>query len=271
MELSPSAVSFACDGSLLAQVDREGLQVLYNLDLNVWPNQPFGSVMDVTPMPGKSKQVLVSCDSFDSSRRLIIQDLPAQGSRSSRLPALSEETFSLSKSKVDQVWFPSDEQRQIHAWVVKPPYINPKQKYPLLYIIHGGPQHSWGECWDLHCYLALSPSTAISSWRPWAGKPYSDLERSLNYICQSLEYVDTERAVALGLGYGGYMVNWMQGHDLGRRFRALIADNGTFNMLSHLANNTQDSIFHGMGGSPWLNPEAWRKWDHAQFAGRRHA
>ena len=63
----------------------------------------------------------------------------------------------------------------------------------------------------------------------WAGKPYSDLERGFDYICQSLEYVDTERAEALGLGYGGYMVNWMQGHDLGCKFKALIADNGTFN------------------------------------------
>jgi pre-mRNA-splicing helicase BRR2 len=64
----------------------------------------------------------------------------------------------------------------------------------------------------------------------WAGELYSDLQRGLDYICQSLKYVDTERAVALGLGYGGHMVNWMQCHDLGRRFRALIADNGILSM-----------------------------------------
>jgi hypothetical protein len=72
---------------------------------------PFGSVMDVTPLPGKQQQVLVPCDGFYSSRRLIIQYLPPQGSRSSPLPALSKEIFGLSKRKVDQIWSPGNEQR----------------------------------------------------------------------------------------------------------------------------------------------------------------
>jgi dipeptidyl aminopeptidase/acylaminoacyl peptidase len=63
------------------------------------------------------------------------------------------------------------------------------------------------------------------------------------------------------------MVNWIQGHGLGRRFKALVADNGNFNLLSHLSSSTQHSIFHGLGGPSWLNPEAWRKWDPAQHAG----
>ncbi|CAG8909887.1 unnamed protein product [Penicillium egyptiacum] len=250
--LSPSAVSFASNGSLLIQVDREGRQVLYHLDLNTWPNEPtptnlklfdslipLGSVMDVTPLPGKSKQVLVSCDSFHSSRQVIIQDLPAQGPRSSPLPPFSRENFGLSKSQVDQIWFPGDEQRQIHAWVVKPSYFNPKQKYPLLYVIHNGPQHCWRERWDMRCHLAffaehgyivVAPNPTGSTGYgheftdairgSWAGKPYSDLEKGLDYICESLKYVDTERAVALGLGYGGYMVTgckvttWAAGSEL---------------------------------------------------------
>jgi dipeptidyl aminopeptidase/acylaminoacyl peptidase len=297
--LSPSAISYISNGSLLVQVDLEGRQVLYQLDLSSRPNpptpadlklfdglMPFGSVMDVTPLPGKSKRVLVSCDSFYRSRQVIIQDLPAQASGISQPSALRGEDFGLSKGQVDQIWFPSDEQRQIHAWVVKPSYFNPKQKYPLLYVIHGGPQESWRQGWDMRCHLALFAEHGYIVVAPnptgstgyghqftdgiqgsWAGKPYSDLERGFDYICESLDYVDAEHAVALGLGYGGYMVNWIQGQGLGRRFKALIADNSTFSLFSHLSSSTQHSILHGLGGPPWLNPETWRKWDPAQHAG----
>ncbi|KAJ5142618.1 acylamino-acid-releasing enzyme [Penicillium bovifimosum] len=244
-------------------VEQEGRQVLYQLNLASWPNPPtpadlelfdglmrFGSVMDVTPLPEKSKRVLVSCDSSDSSRRVIIQDLPAQVSGTSPPSPIRGESFGLSERQVDQIWFPGDEQRQIHAWVVKPSYFKPKQIYPLLYVIHGGPQDSWRQGWDMRCHLALFAEHG-----------------GFEYIRETLEYVDTERAVALGLGYGGYMINWIQGNGLGCRFKALIADNGTFNLLSHLSNSTQHSILHGLGGPPWLNPEAWRKWDPAQHAG----
>ncbi|KAJ5134785.1 acylamino-acid-releasing enzyme [Penicillium atrosanguineum] len=297
--LSPSAISFASTESLLIQVNQDGRQVLYQLNLKSWPNQPtpadlklfdglipFGSVLDVTTLPGKAEQVLVSCDSFVHSRQLIIQDLPAQVSRPLLPSALGQETFGLTERQVDQIWFLGDEQRQIHAWVIRPSYFNPKQKYPLLYIIHDGPQDSWRQSWDMryhlalfaeHGYIVVAPNPTGSTGYgheftdavhgSWAGKPYSDLENGFDYICQSLEYVDTERAVALGLGYGGYMVNWIQGHNLGRRFKAVISDNGTFNLLSHLASSTQHSILHGLGGPPWLNPEEWRKWDPAQHAG----
>jgi dipeptidyl aminopeptidase/acylaminoacyl peptidase len=298
-DLSPSSVSYLSNGSLLIHVDQEGRQVLYQLDLSVRPHPPtpadlklfdglipFGSVMDATPLPGKSNKVLVSCDSFNRSRQVIIQDLPAQDSGISQIIALRGENFGLSERQVDQIWFPGDEQCQIHAWVVKPSYFNPKQRYPLLYVIHGGPQDSWRQGWDIRCHLVLFAEHGYIVVAPnptgstgyghqftdeiqgsWAGKPYSDIESGFDYICESLDYVDTEHAVALGLGYGGYMINWIQGHGLGRRFKALIADNGTFNLLSHLSSNTQHSVLHGLGGPPWLNPDAWRKWDPVQHAG----
>jgi dipeptidyl aminopeptidase/acylaminoacyl peptidase len=233
--LSPSSISYVYNGSLLIQVEREGRQVLYQLDLSSWPNpptpadlklfddlMPFGSVMDVTPLPGKQKRVLVSCDRFDRSRQVIVQDLPTQVSGMSQPSALRGENFGLSKRQDDHIWLPGDEQRQIHAWVVKPSYFNLKQNYPLLYVIHGGPQDSWRQAWDIRCHLALFAEHGYIVVAPnptgttgyghqftdaiqgsWAGKPYSDLERGFNYIRETLEYVDTKRAVALGLGYRG--------------------------------------------------------------------
>lgn len=53
----------------------------------------------------------------------------------------------------------------------------------------------------------------------WGGLPYQDLVRGFSYIKESMDYVDTDRAVALGASYGGYMMNWMQGHSLGKEFK----------------------------------------------------
>lgn len=60
----------------------------------------------------------------------------------------------------------------------------------------------------------------------WGGLPYQDLVHGFAYIKESMDYVDTDRAVALGASYGGYMMNWMQGHPLGKKFK------GKFGFLS---------------------------------------
>jgi dipeptidyl aminopeptidase/acylaminoacyl peptidase len=66
----------------------------------------------------------------------------------------------------------------------------------------------------------------------WGGRPYIDLVKGFEYIEANLPYVDTSRAVALGASYGGYMVNWIQGHDFGRKFKALVTHDGVFSTLN---------------------------------------
>lgn len=72
----------------------------------------------------------------------------------------------------------------------------------------------------------------------WGGRPYQDLCKLFEHIEKKVPYVDTSRAVALGASYGGYMMNWIQGHDLGRKFKAIVTHDGvfsnTFEMVSHL-------------------------------------
>lgn len=55
----------------------------------------------------------------------------------------------------------------------------------------------------------------------WGGLPYQDLVSGFAYIKESMDYIDTNRAVALGASYGGYMMNWMQGHSLGKEFKGM--------------------------------------------------
>ncbi len=65
----------------------------------------------------------------------------------------------------------------------------------------------------------LTPKSAQAIKESWGGLPYLDLVNGFEYIKESMDYVDTDRAVALGASYGGYMMNWMQGHALGKEFK----------------------------------------------------
>lgn len=67
----------------------------------------------------------------------------------------------------------------------------------------------------------------------WGGRPYDDLVKCVEYVGDHIPGIDMENAVAVGASYGGYMVNWMQGHDLGRRVSILVPPPLFFSLLLH--------------------------------------
>lgn len=103
---------------------------------------------------------------------------------------------------------------------------------------------------------------------PWGELAYEDLKAIFAYVKDNLSYVDTDRAVAIDCGYGGYMVNWIQGHEFGRRFKTLVTDNGIFSVITQLAasDTTIQGLHHDLNGLSWEDPNEWQKWDPAQYA-----
>jgi dipeptidyl aminopeptidase/acylaminoacyl peptidase len=137
--------------------------------------------------------------------------------------------FGLSRSQIDIIHF-KGHQNTVYAWVVKPSNFDEKKKYPLAYLIHGGPQGAWLDAWSTRWnpaifaeqgYVVVCPNPTGSTGygqdfvdaiqNNWGGSPYYDIIAGFDYIRDSLSYVDTKRAVALGASYGGYMMNWVQG------------------------------------------------------------
>ena len=99
----------------------------------------------------------------------------------------------------------------------------------------------------------------------WGGRPYIDLVKGFEYIEANLPYVDTTRAVACGASYGGYMVNWIQGHELGRKFKALVTHDGVFSTLNQYSSEELFFPHHDFGGTLWENREGYEKWDPAKY------
>lgn len=157
-----------------------------------------------------------------------------------------------------------------HAWVVKPSTFDTKKKYPLAFLIHGGPQGSWGDSFSTRWnpalfaeagYIVVTPNPTGSTGygqaftdairKDWGGAPYDDLVNCVDYISENMPEVDMDNAVALGASYGGYMINWMNGHDLGRRFKALVCHDGIFSFAGLLATEELYFPFYDLGGTPW--------------------
>ena len=122
-----------------------------------------------------------------------------------------------------------DDKTRIHSFIVKPPGFQGNRKYPMLLLVHGGPQGAWGQSWSYRWnpqvfagagYVVVMPNPRGSTGygqkftdeinQDWGGKPYEDIMAVVDQMAGK-SYVDTDRMAAAGGSYGGYMVDWMLG------------------------------------------------------------
>ena len=180
-------------------------------------------------------------------------------------------------------WFAGAEGTKIEAMLIRPPQFDAKKKYPLLVLLHGGPQtmfsNNWGYRWNPQVFCAAGYVTLMINRRgstgygqkftdeitnDWGGKAYVDVMKGVDATLTKFPFVDGTKMVAAGGSYGGYMANWMATHT--DRFKALVSHAGIYNKPAMYA--TEELWFeeHDMQGTPWSNPESYRKWGPATYA-----
>ena len=174
---------------------------------------------------------------------------------------------------------------EVQGFMVKPPGFDPNKKYPLKFLIHGGPQGAWGNewtyRWNAELYAATGNYVVVtvnfhgstgygqkftdSISGDWGGKPYVDLMKGLDYVEKTYPFIDKNREAALGASYGGYMANWILGHT--NRFKCIVSHDGTFNTES-VYGTTEELWFPEweFKGPPWKNRELYRKFSPHLFA-----
>ena len=155
------------------------------------------------------------------------------------------------------------------AWIIKPAYIEPGKKYPLLVAIHGGPQGMWGpgdaSMWHEFQYFASRGYGIVycnprgsggygyefqrASFQNWGAGPAGDVLAAV-VLATKEPWVDKERLVITGGSYGGYLVAWIIGHD--RRFKAAIAQRGVFDLATFFGEGSAWRLVpYHFGGYPW--------------------
>ena len=173
----------------------------------------------------------------------------------------------------------------VQGFLIKPPGFDPNKRYPLKFLLHGGPQGAWGNSWTYRWNAELLAATANyvvvminfhgstgygqkftdSISGDWGGKPYIDVMKGLDYVEKTFPFIDKNREAALGASYGGYMANWLLGHT--NRFKCIVSHDGMFNAES--AYGTTEELWFAnweFGGPPWKKRDVYRKWSPHEYA-----
>lgn len=236
--------------------------------------------LSVTP---DGKTVVFTRLSVQAPTEVYKMDLDSK--KAEELSHLNDATLAkIDMQPVEPFWFAGAGGTKVQGFLVKPPRFNKDEKYPVKFLIHGGPQGQWGDEWsyrwnaelfaaDGYVVIMVNPrgSTGYGQAfvdgvnKDWGGKPYIDLMNGLDYAEKTYPFIDKDRECALGASYGGYMINWVLGHT--NRFKCLVSHDGMFNTESAYG-STEELWFPEweFGDTPWTNREGYRKWSPHLFA-----
>jgi dipeptidyl aminopeptidase/acylaminoacyl peptidase len=190
---------------------------------------------------------------------------------------------SLKMNEPETFWFEGAGGTRVQAMLIRPPAFDAAKKYPLLVLLHGGPQtmwsNAWGYRWNAQVFSAPGYVTLMINRRgstgygqkftdeitnDWGGKAYVDVMNGVDFVLKKYPYTDGTRMAAAGGSYGGYMADWIATHT--GRFKAIISHAGIYDKNSMYA--TEELWFeeHDMQGMPWTSPENYRKWAPLTYA-----
>jgi dipeptidyl aminopeptidase/acylaminoacyl peptidase len=211
--------------------------------------------------------------------------------RSKAITHLNDALLSqLDLPRMQSFWFTVADKTRLQGFLIRPPGFDAHKKYPVKFLIHGGPQGNWGDDWSYrwnaelfaangYVVVMLNPRGSTGYGQAivdgvngdWGGKPYTDLMTGLDYAEQHYPFIDKTRECALGASYGGYMANWILGHT--NRFKCIVTHDGMFNAESAFGSTEEDwfNIWE-FKGHPWDyygKPDAenpYRKWSPSLYA-----
>ena len=181
-------------------------------------------------------------------------------------------------------WFKGAGDEDVHGFLLRPPGFHPGRNYPAVMLIHGGPQGAFMDDfhWRWNSQLWVAPGyvgvivnfhgsrgygqkfcDAVS--RDWGGAPYEDVMKGLDYVLKRYPFIDGKRVAAAGGSYGGFLVNWIEGHT--DRFQCLISHAGLAEHWS-MFGATEEIWFPKweFGGPPWEQPALHEKFSPVRYA-----
>jgi len=168
----------------------------------------------------------------------------------------------------------------VHGYVVKPYNYQPGKKYPVAFLIHGGPQGSFGNGWsyrwnpqtyagqgyavvmiDFHGSTGYGQAFTDAISQHWGDRPLEDLQKGWAAAQQQYSFLNGDKACALGASYGGYMVYWMAGN-WNQPWKCLVDHDGVFDnrMMGYSTEELWFSEWEN-GGTPWKNPEGYERFN----------
>ncbi|MFA7418322.1 MAG: S9 family peptidase [Melioribacteraceae bacterium] len=286
IDISIGKVVFSPDSKFIYfDADRESFHSIYKLnietsELKLVVKDAYSSDMEISP---DGSTLYFKHQSSNMPIELCAMDLV--GGEITQLTSLNKDLLAkLDMNATESFWTKAKDGVQIQSLLIKPPFFDANKKYPLLVVIHGGPQGTTSDQfhfrWNLQLfaskgYVVIAPNfrgstgfgqkftDAISG--DWGGKPYTDIMNCVDNAIKQYKFIDSKNLFAAGGSYGGYMTAWISTQT--DRFNALICHAGVFNLES-MYGTTEQLWFPEWDnkGTPWSNKALYDKFSPHRYA-----
>ena len=275
---SVDTIAFAKDGkTLYATADQFGQHPLWAIDVKTGKPTMLSGPGHVDAFSVGEREIVFGLASLKSPTELYA--LTLRGGELRELPRVNGDVLAgLQLGEPEQFTFAGANGETVYAYVVKPASFVSNRKYPIAFIVHGGPQVSFGNAWsyrwnpqtyagagyasvfvDFHGSPGYGQAFTDSISGDWGGKPLEDLQKGLAAALEKYPWLDASRACALGASYGGYMINWIAGN-WAEPFKCLVTHDGIFDSRA-MAYTTEELWFDEWEhhGAPFDVPENFEK------------
>jgi dipeptidyl aminopeptidase/acylaminoacyl peptidase len=284
---SPGSIAWSADGkAIIADAEDVGNHRLFAIDVANGKVRALTDKGAIGAFDVRRDTVVYALSNLQSGAQLFSQKL--SGGKAVQLTHQNADKLAGVKfGEFEQFSFAGANGDTVHGYVMKPWNATPGGKYPIAFLVHGGPQGSFGNGWsyrwnpqvyagagyatvfiDFHGSTGYGQKFTDSISNDWGGKPLEDLQKGLAAAVAKYPWLDRERSCALGASYGGYMMNWIQGN-WSDGFKCIVNHDGVFDVRG-MAYSTEEQWFTDWenGGAQFNVPENYERFNPVNFVSK---
>ena len=277
LDLSIDDVAFSADGrQLWLQAEDNGVVPVFAMDADGGAVRKVVASGSNTELDSAEGQLVFLGETTSRAPEVFALD---PGGQPRQLTRFNDTLFAgLDLGKVESHTFPGAGGDKVQAWVVYPPGFDPKKKYPLVQLLHGGPhtmvRDAFSPRWNSHVFASpgyivawvnrhgstgFGEAFARSINGAWGDKPMEDVLRANDYLFAAIPAIDRDNVAAAGASYGGYLATWLLGHT--KVFKTLVNHAGVSDFIGQYGADITTYGFtkEVLGGTPWDSPEAMQR------------
>ncbi len=281
---SPGSLAWSRDGKvLLVTADHLGQGAVFAVDASTGKARiVVGEGTCSDPQSAAGGRILYAMNSLHGPTELYTAT--AEGKDAKRVTRFNDAAVAAARfGKPEQFSFTGAKGDTVYGYVVYPADFDAARKYPVAFLIHGGPQGMFGNDfhyrWNPQAYAGAGYAVVMVDFHgstgygqaftdaindDWGGAPFEDLMKGLDFALAKYPFMDKDRVGALGASYGGYMINWIAGHT--DRFKCLVCHDG--NLDERFAYYDTEELWFPEWehrGTAWDNPKAYDRVNPVEF------